>query len=91
MGQTRVINSAKLTCHLRILALAGFNPDEAVANFSQSVADLHEIPPLEGEEDRSLLGRSFKLWTTATHPSAEQRVLAIEAELERWKKESRVA
>lgn len=68
----------------RLLALAGFDPRAAVSHFSNSVADLHEIQPLDKEKVDGLTGRLFKLWTETTHPSAEQRVAAIEEELERW-------
>jgi len=69
---------------LRLLALAGFDPRAAVAHFSESVADLHEIQPLDKEKDDTLTRRLFKLWTETTHPSAEQRVAAIKQELDRW-------
>jgi hypothetical protein len=70
------------------LALAGFDPNAALNHFSRSVADLHELQP-EDKGDETLTGRLFKLWTTATHPTAEQRSLAIHAELDRWKKEEK--
>jgi predicted Zn-dependent protease len=70
------------TLTTRLLALAGFDPRAAVAHFSESVADLHEIQPLD--KDDTLTRRLFKLWTETTHPSAEQRVAAIKQELDRW-------
>jgi hypothetical protein len=68
----------------RLLALAGFDPREAVSHFSESVADLHEIQPLDREKEDTLTRRLFKLWTETTHPSAEQRVAVIKMELDRW-------
>ena len=64
--------------------MAGFDPRAAVLHFSESVADLHEIQPLDREREDTLTKRLFKLWTETTHPSAEQRVAAIKLELERW-------
>ena len=66
-----------------ILALAGFDPKAALDHFSQSVADLQEIQPVE-DKDQSFTGRFFKLWTWATHPTVEQRKEAIRSELDRW-------
>ena len=68
----------------RLLALAGYDPREAVAHFCDSVADLHEIQPLDKTETNSVTSRLFKLWSQTTHPSAEQRVAAINEELNRW-------
>lgn len=73
---------------IRILALAGFNPREAIEHFS-SVAELHEIQPLDKDDGTSLTGRMFKLWTKATHPSVEQRTAAMRKELERWEREAK--
>lgn len=81
-GSSKERYQSKLT--LRLLALAGFDPRAAVAHFSESVADLHEIQPLDKEKDDTLTRRLFKLWTETTHPSAEQRVAAIKQELDRW-------
>lgn len=67
----------------RILALAGFDPNAAIEHFSQSVADLDEIRPVE-DGDGTLTGRMFKLWTWATHPTPEQRNEAIREEMKRW-------
>jgi len=67
----------------RLLALAGYDPYAALDHFTKSVADLHEIQPLE-KDDKSLTGRIFKLWTTATHPTPEQRTEAIRQELAKW-------
>jgi predicted Zn-dependent protease len=78
------IQSQKIGLIIRLLALAGFDPRAAVAHFSESVADLHEIQPLDKEKDDTLTRRLFKLWTETTHPSAEQRVAAIKQELDRW-------
>jgi len=68
--------------------LAGFDPNAALDHFSRSVADLHEMQPLYKSDD-TLTGRLFKLWTTATHPTSEQRSSAIHAELDRWKAEAK--
>jgi predicted Zn-dependent protease len=78
------IYSRKLRLTISLLALAGFDPRAAVSHFSESVADLHEIQPLDKEKDDTLTRRLFKLWTENTHPSAEQRVAAIKQELDRW-------
>lgn len=72
----------------RVLALAGFDPHAALNHFSSSVTDLHEIQPLDKDDGNSLTGRMFKLWTRATHPSAEQRTTALRVELKRWEKEA---
>ena len=55
-----------------------------MAHFADSVADLHEIQPLDKTESDSVTSRLFKLWTETTHPSAEQRVAAIKQELSKW-------
>jgi hypothetical protein len=39
---------------------------------------------MDKTNENSLTGRMFKLWTTATHPSAQQRVDAMRDELQRW-------
>ncbi|RXK39294.1 hypothetical protein M231_03373 [Tremella mesenterica] len=72
---------------LRILALSGFDPMAAKAKFATSLADLHEIRPMDGDTSDSWTGRVFKLWSWATHPSAERRTAAIDAELDRWLEE----
>ncbi|WRT66538.1 uncharacterized protein IL334_003497 [Kwoniella shivajii] len=73
---------------LRILALAGYEPQKTLTYFSTSVADLHEIQPVKKlTEDNTWTGSMFKLWTRATHPSPEQRKEAIKDELDRWKRE----
>ena len=72
----------------RILALAGYDPQQAVTHFSNSVASLHEIQPLYRDTSESLTGKFFKLWRRKTHPSPEQRTASIRAELERWEKEA---
>lgn len=77
-------SQVSVRAHFRLLALAGFDPRAAVSHFSSSVADLHEIQPLDKEKVDGLTGRLFKLWTETTHPSAEQRVAAIKQELEKW-------
>nr|XP_019046510.1 hypothetical protein I302_05260 [Kwoniella bestiolae CBS 10118]OCF25440.1 hypothetical protein I302_05260 [Kwoniella bestiolae CBS 10118] len=75
---------------LRILALAGYDPSRALSYFSTSVADLHEIQPIDkSKKDNSWTGSMFKLWTRATHPTPEQRLEAIRGELERWEKEAK--
>lgn len=68
----------------RLLALAGYDPQAAVTHFSDSVADLHEIQPLDKDRSDSVTSRLFKLWSETTHPSAEQRVAAIKDELAKW-------
>lgn len=68
----------------RLLALAGYDPHAAVSHFADSVADLHEIQPLDKTESDSVTSRLFKLWTETTHPSSEQRVAAILTELSKW-------
>ena len=82
-GQS-ILGSIEASLTDRLLALAGFDPRAAVSHFSESVADLHEIQPLDREREDTLTKRLFKLWTETTHPSAEQRVAAIKQELERW-------
>ncbi|WWD17141.1 hypothetical protein CI109_101578 [Kwoniella shandongensis] len=72
---------------LRILALAGFDPQTAVDHFSGSVAGLHEIEATE-RDDSSWTGTFFKLWAKASHPSSEQRTEKITQELARWEKEA---
>ncbi|WWC70167.1 uncharacterized protein I206_104115 [Kwoniella pini CBS 10737] len=76
---------------IRILALAGFDPNKALSYFTTSVADLHEIQPIELKNknllENSWTGSMFKLWTRATHPTPNQRREAIEKELLRWEKE----
>ncbi len=82
----------------RLLALAGFDPDEAVNHFGGSVADLHEINPsssssssassplsADHRENSSWSSQLLKLWSTTTHPSSEKRVQALQEELERWR------
>ncbi|OCF60992.1 hypothetical protein L486_00636 [Kwoniella mangroviensis CBS 10435] len=74
---------------LRILALAGYDPHQALSYFSTSVADLHEIQPIDkSKKDNSWTGSMFKLWTRATHPTPEKRLEAIRDELTRWEKEA---
>lgn len=68
----------------RLLALAGFDPRAAVLHFSDAVADLHEMQPLDKETTVGWTGQILKLWAESTHPSAAQRVAAIELELDKW-------
>ncbi|WWC89159.1 uncharacterized protein L201_004077 [Kwoniella dendrophila CBS 6074] len=75
---------------LRILALAGYDPYKALTYFSTSVAELHEIKPIDkdkNKKDNSWTGSLFKLWTRKTHPTPEKRLEAIKDELDRWEKE----
>ncbi|KAK4689275.1 hypothetical protein P7C73_g816, partial [Tremellales sp. Uapishka_1] len=81
---------AGIRAPIRILALAGYDPYKALSHFSNSVADLHEIQPLDKhEEHESWTGRFFKLWTEATHPSPEMRTQKVKEELERWEEEAK--
>ncbi|WWC62155.1 uncharacterized protein I303_104747 [Kwoniella dejecticola CBS 10117] len=74
---------------LRILALAGYDPNQALSYFSTSVADLHEIQSMDKiKKDNSWTGSMFKLWTRATHPTPDQRREAIREELDRWAREA---
>ncbi|ORY32850.1 hypothetical protein BCR39DRAFT_564129 [Naematelia encephala] len=68
---------------IRMLALAGYDPRDALAHFSRTVTELHEIQP-DHEKEKGLTGRVFKLWTEATHPSPERRTQVIQEELDRW-------
>lgn len=83
-SQIRCVDAHSL---VSLLALAGYDPYAAVAHFSDSVADLHEIQPMDSVESDSYTSRLFKLWTETTHPSAEQRVAAIKQELAKWQTE----
>ena len=65
---------------IRLLARAGFDTQQAADYFS-SVADLAEMG---GTDEQGALGRFFKLWSTTTHPSPQQRTAAIQAELHGW-------
>ncbi|WVO19309.1 uncharacterized protein IAS62_000588 [Cryptococcus decagattii] len=74
---------------LRILARAGYDPRAAVSHFQSSVAGLHEIQPDDKADNDTFTGAAFKLWTKATHPSAEQRTDAIRKEIDRWQEEEK--
>ncbi|OXH37082.1 hypothetical protein J008_02301 [Cryptococcus neoformans] len=74
---------------LRILARAGYDPRATIGHFQSSVAGLHEIQPDDKADNNTLTGAAFKLWTKATHPSAEQRTDAIRKEIDRWQEEAK--
>lgn len=80
--------SGRLTFQ-RILARAGYDPRAAVSHFQSSVAGLHEIQPDDKADNNTFTGAAFKLWTKATHPSAEQRTDAIRKEIDRWQEEAK--
>lgn len=73
----------------RILARAGYDPRATIGHFQSSVAGLHEIQPDDKADNNTLTGAAFKLWTKATHPSAEQRTDAIRKEIDRWQEEAK--
>ncbi|ORX35732.1 peptidase family M48-domain-containing protein [Kockovaella imperatae] len=72
---------------LRILGLAGYDPRAALSYFSDSVATLHEIQPLD-QANNSWTNSLFRFWVRSTHPTPEQRGRAIHNELERWQQEA---
>lgn len=79
----------QLVSSQRLLARAGYDPRAAVSHFQSSVASLHEIQPDDKADNNTFTGAAFKLWTKATHPSAEQRTDAIRKEIDRWQEEAK--
>lgn len=66
---------------IRLLAIAGYDPKEAVEDFAGSIAQLDEMQS-ETERRRSWWSL-FKLWNNS-HPSVSERVGKMRDELRKW-------
>lgn len=70
-----------LQADFRLLAIAGYDPKEAVDDFAGSIAQLDEMQS-ETERRRSWWSL-FKLWNNS-HPSVSERVDKMREELKKW-------
>lgn len=78
---TRCCSTVLVIADTRLLAIAGYDPREAVDDFAGAIAQLDEM---QSETERRRPWWSlFKLWNNS-HPSVSERVAKMSDELNKW-------